>query len=306
MNVDFGALIKNSFDIAWKHKSLWIFGLFAGGGANFNTDWARNVDRHNLDMSFAYNLFESLGLPTDFIPPEFAVIGALLAWVLALVLLFFICYLIAQPAIIDGINKITRGGVYTFRSSFSRGTDFFWRFFGLTMVTIFAFIASVVAVIVVPIILTPFTLLLTVPAWLVLGFFMAHTFGLAEIAMVARDNQIADAIAEGWSLVTHNKANCFILSLIWVGLAIAFFIVFGIAAFAFYFPINLLVYALTGNLVAILLLAVFIGLPVALVLGGYVGTFFNAYYVQFYFNLVDPPQPVAVTAVPTGSPGQTM
>jgi hypothetical protein len=306
MNVDFGALIKRSFDIAWKYKSLWIFGLFAGGGGNFNFDWTDKVERHDIDMSFAYNLFDRLGLPTDFIPPEFAVIGALLAWVLALVLLFFICYLIAQPAIIDGINKITRGGVYTFRSSFSRGTDFFWRFFGLTLVAIFAFLVSLVAVVVVPAFLTPFTLILTIPAWLVVGFFLMHTFGLAEIAMVARDNQIADAIAEGWTLVTHNKANCFILSLIWIGLAIAFFIVFGIAALVFYLPINLLVYALTGNLVAILLLALFIGLPVALVLGGYSGTFFNAYYVQFYFNLVDPPQPVAVAAAPTGSPGQTM
>ena len=48
--------------------------------------------------------------------------------------------------------------------------------------------------------------------------------------------------------------------------------------------------ALTDNLVAILMLAVFIGLPVALVLGGYTGTFFNALYVQFYFRLVEPPQ----------------
>ncbi|MEW5794940.1 MAG: hypothetical protein AB1772_01140 [Candidatus Zixiibacteriota bacterium] len=294
MGIDFGAIIQKSFEMAWRFKTLWIFGLFAGGGDAFNFNWTEKVDSDELDMSFAYDWFDQMGLPTDLVPPEFAVLSALLLWVVALGLLFFICYLIAQPAIIDAVNKITRGGQYSFGTSFSRGTDFFWRFFGITMVEFFAAIALIAAIVVLAIVLTPFSLLLTIPAGLVVFFGIYHTFSLAEVAMVARDNAIADAIVEGWNLLMRNKANCFIMSLIMIGLGIGIAIVVVILAAIFYLPINLLVLGVTENLVAILFLALFIGLPVALVIGGYVGAFFNALYVQFYFRLVEPPQAAAV------------
>jgi hypothetical protein len=296
MGIDFGKLIQRSFEIAWRFKTLWIFGLFAGGMDAFNFGWTDKVESEEVDMGFAYDWFDKLNLPTDLVPPELAVIGAILLWVLALALLFFICYLIAQPAIIDAVNKITRGGQYTFGTSFSRGTDFFWRFFGITLVEIFAALAVIAIIVVLAIVLTPFSLLLTIPCGLIVFFFVYHTFGLAEVAMVARNNQIADAIIEGWDLLMRNKANCFLMSLIMIGLGIGFVIVVSLITLAFYLPINLLVLGVTENLVAILLMALFIGLPVALVVGGYTGTFFNALYVQFYFRLVEPPQPVPATA----------
>ncbi len=303
MNVDFGSIIQRSFNIAWHHKTLWILGLFTGGGnGSFNFNWLGDTDREPVGMDFMYDLFDSAGIPYDFIPPEFALVGALIVWLLALLLLFFICYLIAQPAIIDGVNKITRGGQYRFGSSVSRGTDFFWRFFGITLVEIFIGIVSIFCIVILAIVLTPFSLLLTIPAGLVVLFFAYHTFALAEVAMVARDGQIGDAIAEGWNLLIRSKANCFIMTLVLIGLGLGFAIVIALAAMIFYLPVNLLVYFLTGNLVAILMLALFIGLPIALVLGGYTGTFFNALYVQFYFRLVEPP-PATVTAAPAASAG---
>ena len=299
MGIDFGNLIQRSFEIAWRFKTLWIFGLFAGGMDAFNFKWTDKIQREEIDTGFAYDWFERLNLPTDLVPPDLAIIGAILLWVLALALLFFICYLIAQPAIIDAVNKITRGGQYSFGTSFSRGTDFFWRFFGITLVEIFAALAVIAVIVVLAIVLTPLSLLLTIPCALVVFFFVYHMFGLAEVAMVARNNQIADAIAEGWDLLMRNKANCFLMSLIMIGLGIGFIIVVSLVTLAFYLPINLLVLGVTENLVAILLMALFIGLPVALVVGGYTGTFFNALYVQFYFRLVEPPQPTPATAPST-------
>jgi hypothetical protein len=298
MGIDFGNLIQRSFEIAWRFKTLWIFGLFAGGMDAFNFKWTDKIQREEIDTGFAYDWFERLNLPTDLVPPDLAIIGAILLWVLALALLFFICYLIAQPAIIDAVNKITRGGQYAFGTSFSRGTDFFWRFFGITLVEIFAALAVIAVIVVLAIVLTPLSLLLTIPCALVVFFFVYHTFGLAEVAMVARNNQIADAISEGWDLLMRNKANCFLMSLIMIGLGIGFVIVVSLVTLAFYLPINLLVLGVTENLVAILLMALFIGLPVALVVGGYTGTFFNALYVQFYFRLVEPPHPSTSNPTP--------
>jgi len=297
MNVDFGSMIQKSFQVAWRHKTLWIFGLFAGGVEGFNFDWLENLDREPADMSIMYDLFDYMDWSYDLIPPKLAMLGGIVAWLMALALLFFICYLIAQPAIIDGVNRITRGGNYTFASSFSRGTDFFWRFFGITLIEIFIGIAAVFTVVILAIVLTPLSLLLTIPAALIFFFFAYHTFALAEVAMVARDNQIGDAVAEGWSLIKNNLGSCFLMTLVLIGLGIAFMIVIFIAALILYLPVNLLVCTITGSLVGILVLALFIGLPVAIVLGGYTGTFFNAIYVQFYFGLVEP-QPVAATSPP--------
>jgi hypothetical protein len=288
MNVDFGNIIQNSFSVAWRHKTLWIFGLFAGGVEGFNTDWMDKVDYDRMEPNFMYDLFDRMDIPYEFLSPQLALIGALILWILAIALLFFICYLIAQPAIIDGINKITRGGQYRFGTSFSRGADFFWRFFGISLVEIFVALVTIFTVVILAVVLTPFTLLLTIPLGIAIVFFTYHTFGLAEVAMVARDIQIADAIAEGWSLVQRNLGNCFIMTLVLIGMGIGFAIVIFMAALIFYLPINLLVYGMTGNIVGILLLALFIGLPVAMLLGGYTGTFFNAMYVQFYFRLVEP------------------
>jgi len=303
MGIDFGYLIQRSFQIAWRYKTLWIFGLFAGGGDAFNLNWTDRIERRQVDMDFAYDLFDRLGIPYDVIPPQLAVLGAIILWILALVLLFFICYLIAQPAIIDAVNKITRGGQYRFGTSFSRGADFFWRFFGITMVEIFSVLALIAIVVILAIVLTPFSLLLTIPATIVVGFLLYHTFALAEVAMVARNNQIADAIAEGWGVLMRNIGNCFIMTLIMIGLTIGIGIVVFILALIFYLPINLLVFGVTENLVSILILAVMIGLPVSLVIGGYTGTFFNALYVQFYFRLVEPPQPQPAIATSGAPPG---
>ncbi len=296
MGIEFGSLIQRSFDIAWKYKTLWIFGLFTGGTSAFNFDWTKKVEYQATDLNFASEWFDKLGLPSTMVQPSFAILGAILLWLIALALLFFICYLISQPAIIDAVNKITRGGQYNWGTSFSRGTDFFWRFLGMVMVEFFVVIAILAGVVMPAVLLTPFTLLLTIPVALILYFFVFHTFRLGGVAMVARDSHIADAIIEGWNLLMQNKTNCFLITLIGLGLAIAFAIVIGIFTFLLYWPINALILSLTGNLVAILMMALTIGLPVALVLGGYSGTFFNALYVQFYFRMVEPPRPVAVVA----------
>jgi hypothetical protein len=281
-------MVRRAFNIAWDYKSLWIFGLFAGGGSTINTNWTGKVNVPDASPDFAYEWFDRMGLPTNMVPPEWGVYSVIILWLMALGLLFFICYLIAQPAIIDAVNKITRGGQYAWGTSFSRGADFFWRFLGLVMVQIFSALALVAGVALLAIVLTPFSLIFTIPLALVVFFFIYHTFTLAEVAMVARDNAIADAVIEGWNLLMQNKANCFLMSLIMVGIGFCFVIVLGVAAAVLYFPINLLVLALTDNLVGILMLAIVIGLPVALVMGGYTGTFFNALYVQFYFRLVEP------------------
>jgi len=297
MGIDFGALISRSFQIAWRHKSLWVFGLFLnGGGGSYNLDtnewFARN--RYDFDPGRYEGLehfFEEFAVP---------VLGVVVLALLAFILIMVVCSLIAKPAMIDGVNNITRGGQYRFGSSFSRGLDFFWRFLGITMLALVIFVALILGVVLFAAAISPWTLLFTIPLFLLAGFFIWHTFELAQVAMVARDISIGDALQEGFTLLTRNLGNCFIMSLVLFGLGIGFFIVIGILTLMFFFPLNMMVGSMAGGTLGAVMLGFFIGLPVSLVLGGYAGTFFESLYIQFYFRLVEP-APTYATPDPAAS-----
>ncbi|RKX23591.1 MAG: hypothetical protein DRP45_10205 [Candidatus Zixiibacteriota bacterium] len=286
MSIDFGGMIRRSFELAWRYKTLWVFGLFAGAsGGDFNFDSSKFVNFNEADYR---DILECAGL--DCLPFSFdeQFIGTLILWVVAMIILFIVCHLIATPALIDGVNKITRGGRYEFGTSFSRGIDFMARYFGLSLIGFAVLMAVIAVVVVLAIVLTPISLLLTIPAMLVAFFFLVHILGLAEVALVARDVSVGDALAEGNSLVMRNIGACFIMTLVLIGLYIGFAIVLGIAALMLYWPINMIVETITQSLTATIVLGLFLGLPIALVLGGYSGTFFSSLYVQFYFQLVEP------------------
>jgi hypothetical protein len=145
-------------------------------------------------------------------------------------------------------------------------------------------------------ILTPFSLILTIPAAIVVGFFLWHTFALAEVAIVARNGTIGDGIVEGWELVTRNKVNCLIVTVLMIGIGIGFAIAIGLITLVAFLPVGIAVGLMTGNIVATLILGLVIALPISMVLGGFTGTFFNALYVQFYFKLYEPAPVPAATA----------
>ncbi len=289
MGIDFGGMIRRSFEIAWRYKSLWVFGLFAGaGGNNFNFDWPTGRgfggnDWRGFERSGDLDWLQ--GLPDEMLAGM--AVGAIFTIAL-LLLLFFICYNLAMPAMVDAVNKITRGGSYSFSSSFSRGVDFFWQFVALSILSAVCGITTVGVVVILAIVLTPLSLLLTIPAAIVVGFTLFHTFSLAEVALVARNSTVGDALAEGFGLLKRNVGNCIMMSLILIGLVIAFVIVVSIVALMAFLPINLIVGAVADSWLPVLILGLVIGLPVSIVLGGYTGTFFNSVYVQFYFQLVEP------------------
>jgi hypothetical protein len=303
MGIDFGALIRRSFEIAWRYKSLWIFGLFVGGGGYYNLNLRENLARE-YGGGDSLNMYDFSGLENFIREHLWEVISAVAVWLAAVVVISLVCYLISSPAMIDAVNKITRGGSYRFTDSFSRGLDFFWRFAGLFLFGLGLMLFLVFGIVLLAIFLTPFTLILTIPVGFVVSVLAWHILALGGVAMVARDTDIGNAIEEGWTLVKQNMSNIVLITLLYIALAIGFWVVLGIIAAIAFWPIGALVALLTGSLWPAILLALVIGLPISLVLGGYQGTFFNALYVQFYFRLVEPtPVPSAIPTGPSNPPG---
>ncbi len=284
--MNYGKIVEDSFSFGWRYKSLWLFGLFAGSGGNFNFDIG--TDELNQSDFMQFDSWE----------PLWELILPILAAIIVMVLIMFVLHLICSPALVDGINKIARGGTYRFSDSYSRGLDFFFRKLGLTLI----FIAGVLGVILLaalPIVaLGWFGLLLLFPIFAAGLFFAITIYSLAERAMVVRDTSIGNAIDEAYILMKQNFSKCVIVALIFIGLSIGMGILFLMLAAMLYFPVNMIVHAMSENRSIVLILGVILGLPITLVVGGFIGTFFHSLYTLFYFGLVDPNSAYAKTASP--------
>src|SRR3990172_6348588 len=46
--MDFGKVLTRSWEIIWKFKALWIFGILASCGANFNVSGNYRMDRRDI------------------------------------------------------------------------------------------------------------------------------------------------------------------------------------------------------------------------------------------------------------------
>jgi len=283
--MNYGKIVEDSFGLGWKYMSLWFFGLFAGSFAEFNFKYK---PEQQLDIdSIEFESFEQLfAYFSEYLAP-------ILLPVIFLTIVLSVIRIICSPALIDGVNKITRGGTYKFWDSYSRGLDFFWRYLGLNVLFAAVMIGMIIISFGIAALIHWLMLLLMIPVIMIFGFVGSSVFGLAERSLVVRDNSIGDALEEGWVLFKNNIGKCILIVLIIFGLALTVGIVLALLGFMLYFPINLIVGGITENIALTFVLAFILGLPVSIVLGGFGGTFLHSLYTLFYFGLVDPSTPYA-------------
>lgn len=295
--MNYGKIIEDSFGLGWKYKSLWFFGLFAGSLAGFNFKYKpeQQIDPASLEFESVEQLVAYF---LEYLAP-------ILLPVIFLTIVLFAMRIICSPALIDGVNKITRGGTYKFWDSYSRGLDFFWRYLGLNVLFTVVMVGVIIVSMGIAGLIHWLMLLLIIPVIMIFGFVGGSVFVLAERSLVVRDNSIGDALEEGWVLFKTNIGKCIVIFLIIFGLVLGTVIVLGILGFMFYFPINMIVGGITENIVLIFVLTGILGMPVSIVLGGFSGTFFHSLYTLFYFGLVDPSTPYAAHSPAAAAPTPT-
>ena len=281
--MDYGRLINRSFQLAWRYKSLWIFGLFAGFGSTFNVP--SDFPGYRLESHEGLRAFNWDALQTPF---DSSILVPIILAAVGLMLVFLVAHLISAPALVDAVNKISRGGSYRFGDSFSAGVDFFWRFLGLLLLEILAFIASIIPFALVIFVIPILGILLAIPGAIVLIFAWNTIFELARRVIVARNCSIGDALSEGFLLMKQHLSKTIVIFVLMFFLGMAFVIATMIMWLVVGLPIGGLVWAMTRSVAAGVVMAILFGLPVSLVVGGYFGTFFSSLYTLFYFELVEP------------------
>src|SRR5660398_277156 len=154
--MDYGDLLSSAWRITWRHKYLWIFGLFAsgsagcsigGGGPNFS---APSENFPTLDDPAG-----SIDQVVGFLNTHWALIGVI---ILASILMGLILFVISTGGLVSGSADAYEGsGGSGLGQAWSEGVRSFWRLLGMWITVFIAVglaVLAVIAVIGVPLVLS--------------------------------------------------------------------------------------------------------------------------------------------------------
>jgi hypothetical protein len=244
--MDFGKVLTRAWEIIWKHKILWLFGLFAscsGQQSNFNFRGSGGggpsyqFDRDDIPYfppEYSRFFMQIERFFEENLETLFAAGIAIFILVMILVVGFYLLGALGRIGLIRG-TLLAEGGAekMTFNEIFEDAKPFFWRIVGLNLLIVLGLL--VVGVILWMIFaagilftlglgacfLVPLMCLL-VPFFWYLGIVIRQ----ANIALVLEDLDVISAIERGWNFTREHLGNMIIMGLILsIGGAVITFII---------------------------------------------------------------------------------
>lgn len=297
--MQYGKIVSTGWSQAWKHKTLWIFGfLISGGGGGNIGNFSDKFDKFGLRRGDLYEI-------KNFIAEHLYIIALLALVALVAFIIWIILSTISTGGLIDAARQMKRGEPYSFGNAFKTGLAYFWRILGiglLTFIVIAAFIIFLVllgvAAFVIHVALGIMSLLILIPI-LLLGIFVTSiTVAMAERFIVIEDRPVFDSISDGYNLWRTNLGTSIVYSLMYVGIGIAVglatlvIMLFTVIPFVAIGFVNLWMGILIGVPVVLLIL---------LVVDGFSGSAMHLMSTEFYFQLREEGQAVAVQPAVPGS-----
>ncbi len=240
--MDIGGILTRTWEIIWKNKVLWIFGIFAGctsasGGSQSSFTWSIQRDA----PIFAENWSRTF----DYVPPWALFLGVVSGFLIMLVVVVLVIFLstIGKIGVIKASHQAESGQEkFTFSQVFKDSTPYFWRVFLLNLlvgvlvfVTIFLLITlgvvgSIATLGIGIICFIPLICLLVPIIW-----FVYIVVDQSGIAIVVEELGVIDGLNRGWNVVKSNLGYVIVMGLV-------LYIVIGmIGGFLISMPIGLIV-----------------------------------------------------------------
>jgi hypothetical protein len=226
--MDFGEVLGSGWKIVWKHRILWIFGIFAGcargGGGGGGGSGRRVTAPGNLPSGqnpfprfeqFSTNLNEWIG-------NHAWVVVLFIVVVLLLVLLALWLGTMGRIGLIRGTVKADGGAERLgFGELWAEGQPFFWRILGLSLLLGLAFIILIIPLAAVGTVFGILTagvgLLCLIPLFCILIpviWIATLVIQQAESAIVIENLGITDGVRRGWSVFKQNAGPMLLIWLI--------------------------------------------------------------------------------------------
>jgi hypothetical protein len=241
--VDYGALIRDAWQTTWRHRFLWILGLFAGGAVGVSSAGGGG-DRTGGQWPAGPGEVERIA-PAGRLAEEVgrwaAANGAVLAGAVLVALLLGLALLvvsvIAQGGMAEATVDLAAGRPSSLAVAWGAGRRLFWRYAGLYLLLAGAAIAAAAVVAVVTVVaLVPVAAAASVaPALADLAIVVVAPLALAVIAaaialsivvayaqraVYAEDAGPAAALRAGWRVLREHPGASVLVWL--VNLALAF------------------------------------------------------------------------------------
>jgi hypothetical protein len=219
--MDFGYVLKRAWEIIWKFKVLWIFGILAscgqaGSSGGSNSGYRVSAQESNFGPQ-VQGFFNQLD------PAAIAFLIALgILAIFAMIILAILLGTVGRIGLIRGTMKAEQGAArLTFGELWRDGLTYFWRVFGLNLLIGVVIFLVILAIFIPGAILTGLTLGLfafcLIPMTCLLIPVMWAVYVVIEqanIALVVENLSIMKAISRGWDVVRNNIGNMIVMSLI--------------------------------------------------------------------------------------------
>lgn len=300
MNFNFGDVLGKAWQITWKFKVLWIFGILAscgrnggggGGGGSSNGDGSGS----NAGILLPDEVQRFL----DNMEPWMVAVGVIALLLFILLMIFVVNYLstIGRIGLVKGTVKADQGAErLTWAELLQTGGPLFWRVFWLNLLAGFV-IGIVILVSLLPLIglsiltlgigflcLIPLLCLLAPVSWLI-----SIWLEQANISMIIEGSSISSALRKAWDVMKLNLGPYVVLA---IGLGLIGFMI-GVVAFlpvlAISVPLATGIYMSTeqalgvGAIISMVCCALY--LPILLVVSGISTTFTTSTWTLTYLRL---------------------
>jgi hypothetical protein len=309
MNFNFGEVLTRAWQIIWKHKVLWIFGILAGCGSN-GTNFNYTVNQGDFGQApnmppQAFHWFQTI---QDHITAIIAVTLTVLClfWIIAIFL-----NTIGKIGLIRGTVQADGGAEkLVFGELFSGSIPYFWRIFGLNLIFLIPVFILTIIVIVIAfgsvfssigggdraafgiLAMLPFffgCMCLFIPVMFVVGMI----FRQAENAIVLDDLGVLPALSRGWQVFKSNLGPIIVMTIILVVIGFMLAFVIAIPIMIIVFPSMIAFFASGGRSSAPLILmgiCTCLFVPVGLTLRGIITSYTQSAWTLTYLRLTQKPE----------------
>jgi hypothetical protein len=298
MNFNFGEVLSRAWQIIWKHKVLWIFGIFAGcarggGGGGGGAGGSRPGGNQSFPQ-----LQRTLEQFAQWVGDHPWVVVLFVVLVVVLIVISIFLGTIGRIGLIRGTYQAEQGAErLVFGELFSGSTPYFWRVLGLALLVgligflifipflLFGVLTAGIGFVC----LLPLLCILIPVLWAV-----SVVIEQANVAIVLENLGITDGLRRGWEVVRANAGPIILMALILfvgsavVGFVLAIPVIAAVLPFVFGAASNSRGAILTG------LLCFAAYLPVLIVLGGILTAYVQTAWALTYMRLTRPPENVPV------------
>lgn len=294
-NINYIEIIKSAWQITWKNRFLWWFGLLialsSGPGVNYGFNSGKKSD---FDDASIQKFAEFISMHWQWI-----ITGIIFLAVVVIVLI--ILGIIARAGLIKSIHYICKNNPGGFKSGMIEGKKYFWRLFFLGIIILVLIFASIF-VLAIPVIflvaskayasgifLGFLAFLIFIPVMILVSFL--KIFG--HFYIVLGDLSMWNALEKAYELFQNNLLASIIMGLLFIPLGIFLMLVILaiiISLAVVFIAIGFMLYAIFGNIGAMISVAIGIicFLAIFVVMRSAYETFAQAAWYLFFSEIAKP------------------